>query len=73
MPLGEHITPPRTAGGVPNFFEKEAALEYFRCALRDMKGDSVLPLLPGAIAFLERARIRARAYPYGDLGNLQIR
>lgn len=54
-----NTTPPLTGGGVANFFEKERDVEYLRVPMRDVNTESVLDHLPRAIAFLDRARIRA--------------
>ncbi|KAL1503838.1 hypothetical protein AB1Y20_012304 [Prymnesium parvum] len=54
-----NVTPPRTDGGVANFFEKEHGFEYLRLPLRDMNTESLLDHLPKAVAFLQRARVRA--------------
>ena len=54
-----NVTPPRVAGGVASFFEKEEALEYLRLPLRDLQSEALAPHLPPAAAFLERARVRA--------------
>jgi len=53
-----NTTPPRTEGGVTNFFEKDSDLEYLRVPLRDLQSEALAPRLPPAMAFLERARIR---------------
>ena len=53
-----NVTPPRTEGGVANFFEKEGSIEYLRLPLRDLNTESVLPLLPAAVEFLRRAHVR---------------
>ena len=54
-----NATPPKTDGGVLNFFEKEASLEYLRLPLRDVATDTILPHVPAAIEFLQRIRVRA--------------
>mmetsp|Transcript_57148 Transcript_57148/g.124181 ORF Transcript_57148/g.124181 Transcript_57148/m.124181 type:complete len:110 (-) Transcript_57148:8-337(-) len=53
-----NVTPPRTEGGVANFFEKDGDFEYLRIPLRDIQAERLLPVLPSAVAFLERARVR---------------
>ena len=54
-----NATPPKTDGGVLNFFEKEPNLEYLRLSIRDVATDSILPHVPAAVEFLQRIRIRA--------------
>ena len=54
-----NVTPPKTEGGVVNFFEKEATLEYKRLSLRDVATDTILPHVSAAVEFLQRVRIRA--------------
>lgn len=38
-----NVTPPKTEGGVVNFFEKDGTLEYLRLPLRDVATDTILP------------------------------
>ena len=54
-----NATPPLTEGGVANFFERERDLTYLRLPLRDSNTERLAAHVPGAVEFLERARIRA--------------
>ena len=54
-----NVTPPMTDGGVANFFQSEGLFEYLRLPLRDVASDTILPHVPAAVEFLQRARVRA--------------
>lgn len=54
-----NATPPLTEGGVAAYFQSDLALEYLRLPLRDVAAENMLPLLPSAVEFLQRARVRA--------------
>ena len=54
-----NVTPPMTDGGVANFFQSEGSFEYLRLPLRDVASDTILPHVPAAVEFLQRARVRA--------------
>ena len=54
-----NCTPPKTDGGVANYFPHDPTFEYLRVELRDVSTENILPLLPQAVAFLQRARVRA--------------
>ena len=49
-----NATPPRTEGGVPNYFEKEVAFEYLRVPLRDLNSEALPPVLPAFVQYFER-------------------
>ncbi|ETW06118.1 hypothetical protein H310_03710 [Aphanomyces invadans] len=58
-----NVTPTRKVdpvAGVPNFFEKDNAFTYRRCALFDNQGEDILTSLDGCIAFIDQAKFHGR-------------
>jgi hypothetical protein len=54
-----NCTPSLTEGGVANYFQTDTAFEYFRVPIRDVATENILPSVPAAVEFLQRARVRA--------------
>jgi len=54
-----NATPPLTEGGVANFFPNDPAFDYHRVPIRDVATENLLPHVPSAVEFLQRARVRA--------------
>ena len=54
-----NATPSLSGGGVANYFQSDATFDYLRVELRDVATENILPSLPAATEFLQRARVRA--------------
>ncbi|DAZ96519.1 TPA: hypothetical protein N0F65_008070 [Lagenidium giganteum] len=66
-----NVTPTRAADpatGVPNFFEKEKAFIYRRCAVYDNKAEDISGMLRGCIAFIEQAKFHGRVLVHCNKG-----
>lgn len=54
-----NVTPTLANGGVANYFPSDPTFEYCRLEVRDVATENILPSVPAAVEFLQRARVRA--------------